>query len=42
MDTKADVKYIMFEAFYGPGIFVPYKGNILIDNIGYIEKCKRA
>lgn len=42
MDPKTDVKYLMFEAFYGPGIFVPYKGNVLIDNIGYIEKCKRA
>lgn len=42
MDTKVACKYLLFEAYYGPGIFVPYRGNLLIDNIGLIEKCKRA
>ncbi len=42
MDTKVACKYLLFEAYYGPGIFIPYRGNILIDNVSLIEKCRRA
>lgn len=37
-----DMKYITFEAYFGPGITFKYKGNILLDNCSAIEKCDRA
>lgn len=37
-----DMRVITFEAHYGPGVFKPYKGNILLDNCSYIERCDRA
>lgn len=37
-----DMRYITFEAWYGPGITFKYKGNILLDNCSPIEKCDRA
>ncbi|HNE27584.1 MAG TPA: hypothetical protein PKL15_06900 [Saprospiraceae bacterium] len=37
-----DMRVITFEAYYGPGVFKPYKGNILLDNCSYIERCDRA
>lgn len=37
-----DMRYITFEAWYGPGITFRYKGNILLDNCSAIEKCDRA
>jgi hypothetical protein len=37
-----DMRYITFEAWYGPGITFKYKGNILLDNCSAIEKCDRA
>lgn len=37
-----DMRVITFEAYYGPGVFVPYKGNILLDNCSAIERCDRA
>lgn len=39
---KENYNYIIFEAFFAPGISIPYKGNILIDNCSTIEPCKRA
>lgn len=37
-----DMRFITFEAWYGPGITFKYKGNILMDNCSAIEKCDRA
>lgn len=37
-----DMRYITFEAWFGPGITFKYKGNILLDNCSVIEKCDRA
>lgn len=37
-----DMRYITFEAWFGPGITFRYKGNILLDNCSAIEKCERA
>jgi hypothetical protein len=37
-----DMRYITFEAYFGPGIIFKYKGNILLDNCSAIEKCERA
>lgn len=37
-----DMRYITFEAWYGPGITFRYKGNIVLDNCSAIEKCDRA
>lgn len=34
--------YIIFEAYFPGDRVVPYKGNILIDNISQITVCKRA
>lgn len=34
--------YIIFEAFYAKGIYVPYPGNILIDDISVFKRCPRA
>jgi hypothetical protein len=38
----SNVKYIIFEAYFGPGTTFKYKGNILLDNCSAIEKCDRA
>jgi hypothetical protein len=38
----ADVKYLTFEAYFGSGITIFYKGNILLDNCSMIEICERA
>jgi hypothetical protein len=40
--AKQSLRHITIEAYYGPGMFKPYKGNILIDNCSPIEKCDRA
>ncbi len=37
-----DMRFITFEAWYGPGITFKYKGNIILDNCSPIEKCDRA
>lgn len=36
------INYINFEAFYGPGVMIHYKGNILLDFCSSIERCDRA
>lgn len=36
------INYIILEAYYASGIFVPYKGNVLIDNITVFSTCIRA
>ncbi len=37
-----EVRYITFEAWYAPGVFVKYRGNILLDQCSVIENCDRA
>ncbi|MEO6037074.1 MAG: hypothetical protein ABIQ93_01595 [Saprospiraceae bacterium] len=40
--VASDVRYITFEAYFGPGVLFYYKGNILLDNCSPIERCDRA
>jgi len=40
--VKKNINYIIIEAHYADGVFIPYKGNILIDDISAVEMCKRA
>lgn len=39
---KNNIRYIILEAHYGPGVLFHYKGNILLDNCSAIERCDRA
>ncbi|MCS6928748.1 MAG: hypothetical protein NZM43_04535 [Saprospiraceae bacterium] len=39
---KSPVQYLVLEAYYAPGVFKPYRGNILLDNCSPIERCERA
>jgi hypothetical protein len=39
---KNDIKYIVLEAYYADGFSAPYRGNILLDNVGNFETCVRA
>ncbi len=39
---KGIYNYIIFEAYFPGDRVVPYKGNILIDNVSQIDVCKRA
>ncbi len=36
------MEYIILEAYYAPGVFRPYRGNLLLDNCSAIERCERA
>ena len=36
------INYIILEAYYMKGMMIPYKGNVLIDNITTFERCIRA
>ena len=36
------INYIILEAYYTKGMLVPYKGNVLIDNISTFERCIQA
>ena len=40
--TRRPVRYLIFEAYYAPGVFVKYRGNVLIDHVGPIIRCPRA
>ena len=40
--AKEQYDYIIFEAYYAKGIFVPYPGNILIDDVSLFKMCPRA
>ena len=40
--TKKEYPYIIFEAYYMKGMFTPYKGNILIDNVSVFKRCPKA
>jgi len=37
-----DYPYIIIEAYYAKGIFFPYRGNLLMDNISVFKTCPRA
>ena len=37
-----EVRFITLEAWYAPGVFVRYRGNILLDKCSVIENCDRA
>ncbi|MEM1123000.1 MAG: hypothetical protein AAGJ18_21325 [Bacteroidota bacterium] len=39
---KEDYNYLILEAYYAKGIYTPYPGNILIDDISVFKKCPRA
>ena len=36
------INYIILEAYYVKGMMIPYKGNVLIDNITEMKPCIRA
>ncbi len=36
------MQYLILEAYYAPGVFKPYRGNVLLDNCSPIERCERA
>lgn len=40
--TKTRIHFIVLEACKAPGITIPYRGNILIDNISEIKPCFKA
>ena len=40
--TKKEIRYIIFEAYYAPGLYFHYNGNVLIDNCSVIRKCRGA
>jgi hypothetical protein len=37
-----NITYIIIEAYYKEGIGMPYRGNILVDNISAINRCARV
>lgn len=37
-----EVGFITLEVWYAPGVFVRYRGNILLDKCSVIENCDRA
>jgi hypothetical protein len=40
--TPGTIRYLTFEAWYGPGTTFKYNGNIVLDLCSPIEKCARA
>jgi len=40
--TRDTYQYIILEAYFAPGVFIKYRGNVLIDNVSPIVKCDRA
>ncbi|HHB79715.1 MAG TPA: hypothetical protein ENK85_10830 [Saprospiraceae bacterium] len=40
--TKNTYQYLIIEAYFAPGVFIKYRGNVLIDHITDIVKCDRA
>lgn len=39
---KVDINYVIFEAHFADGVYISYKGNILLDDLTKIKKCDRA
>lgn len=42
LHLKGTYNYIIFEAYFPNSRAIPYKGNILIDNVSDIKVCERA
>ncbi len=40
--TKKAHRFLLIEAFYAPGVYIKYRGNVLIDNITQIVQCDGA
>lgn len=40
--AKNTYRYIIIEAYFAPGVFVKYRGNVLVDHISDILRCDRA
>jgi hypothetical protein len=40
--SQEEISYILFEAYYSPGVYFHYNGNILMDNCSPISPCRRA
>lgn len=40
--TKSTYHYLFIEAYFAPGIFFKYRGNVLIDHLTDIIRCTRA
>ncbi len=38
-NPQTDVQFIMLEAYYRTPVFLPYNGNILVDNLSSIRTC---
>ncbi len=41
-NAKGTYNYIIFEAFFGDDRIKAWKGNIMVDNVSEITRCKRA
>lgn len=39
---KNDINYLILEAHFADGVYIQYKGNILLDDLSEITKCDRA
>ncbi|MEM6967720.1 MAG: carbohydrate binding domain-containing protein, partial [Bacteroidota bacterium] len=39
---KNTINYLVFEAHFADGVYISYKGNILLDDLSEISICKRA
>jgi len=39
---KNNYQYLIIEAYFAPGIFIKYRGNVLLDHISDIVRCDRA
>ncbi len=39
---KKDINYIIIEAHFADGVYISYKGNILLDDLSPIKRCDRA
>jgi len=40
--AKNNIRYISIEAYFAPGVFIKYRGNVLLDHISDITNCDRA
>jgi len=39
---KSNINYIIIEAHFADGVYISYKGNILLDDLSDIKQCDRA
>ena len=39
---RNDINYIIIEAHFADGVYISYKGNILLDDLSPIKRCDRA